>query len=277
MLRLPDHPHIDHLRKQAKSLLAAVRRGEPAALARLRGNLPAAAGKDETTLAALRLHDAQSCLAREYGFPSWVDLAAFVAAHRTALLDRATATDAWLRLVYPGDVAGGTNRASPAAAARMLEARPEIVMDDPWLACAAGDVAVIGDRLAHDPGWVDRPGGPLSLPPLVAVTYSGLLRHRTFRERMMAAARLLLEAGADPNQRVWSRWPPASVAEPSTQHRRSALYGATGQARDPNLARMLLDAGADPIDGESLYHSLENPAVTRMLLEAGARIEGTNA
>jgi ankyrin repeat protein len=40
---------------------------------------------------------------------------------------------------------------------------------------------------------------------------------------------------------------------------------------------MLLDAGADPNDGESLYHSLENLQCTRHLLAAGARIVGTNA
>ena len=40
---------------------------------------------------------------------------------------------------------------------------------------------------------------------------------------------------------------------------------------------MLLNAGADPNDGESLYHSLENPDCTWVLLRHGARIGGTNA
>jgi hypothetical protein len=42
---------------------------------------------------------------------------------------------------------------------------------------------------------------------------------------------------------------------------------------------MLLDAGADPNDGESLYHSLESDdsTCTGMLLEAGARVEEANA
>jgi ankyrin repeat protein len=42
---------------------------------------------------------------------------------------------------------------------------------------------------------------------------------------------------------------------------------------------MLLDAGADPDDGESLYHAAEaaDPECVRLLLEAGARIQGTNA
>jgi ankyrin repeat protein len=112
------------------------------------------------------------------------------------------------------------------------------------------------------------------LPPLVAVTQSSLVRLPDFRDRIHANARLLLEAGADPDQWVGSRWPPASLREPSHEHRLSALYGAAGQNHDPELTRLLLAAGADPNDGESLYHSLENPTCTRLLLEAGARVEG---
>ncbi|GLQ55903.1 ankyrin repeat domain-containing protein [Devosia nitrariae] len=46
---------------------------------------------------------------------------------------------------------------------------------------------------------------------------------------------------------------------------------------DPDLTRRLLAAGADPNDGESLYHSLDNPVCTPLLLEAGAVVGGTNA
>jgi ankyrin repeat protein len=57
------------------------------------------------------------------------------------------------------------------------------------------------------------------------------------------------------------------------------LYGACGPAYHPDLARVLLEAGANPDDGESLYHSTErrDHACTRLLLEHGARITGTNA
>jgi ankyrin repeat protein len=42
---------------------------------------------------------------------------------------------------------------------------------------------------------------------------------------------------------------------------------------------MLLDSGADPNDNESLYHSTETLDLTcmQMLLEGGAKVEGTNA
>jgi ankyrin repeat protein len=279
MNRLPPKPDLDHLKRQAKDLLALYRRGDPTALARFREALPAAARKDDAAIAnlGLRLHDAQSCVAREYGFASWADLRTFVAARAASGADRAALTLAWLRLVYSGETAGGENRARPAVAARMLEEQPGLADGDAYLACAVGDEGRLRLAAEADPGWVNRPGGPLALPPLVAVTHSSLLRLPAFRDRLHACARLLLQAGANPNQAVGSRWAPSSLSEPSELYRLSALYGAAGQNRDPELTRLLLGAGADPNDGESLYHSLESPTCARLLLEAGARIAGSNA
>lgn len=183
----------------------------------------------------------------------------------------------WLRRVYPGEIAGGNDRADPDDAARMFAADPGLVGQDPYLACASGDESLVRAAIRSDPAWVDRPGGPVKLPPLVAVTHSGLVRLPDWRPRLHACARALLRAGADPNQWVGSRFPPDSLERPSTVTRLSALYGAAGVAHDPVLTRLLLDAGADPNDGESLYHSLESPECTRLLLAAGARVQGSNA
>jgi len=277
--RLPAQPDLGHLKKQAKELLAELRGGEAAALARMRAHLPAAAGQPDAAIAAmgLRLHDAQSCLAREYGFASWADLAGFVSVRSAHASDPARGLLQWLSLVYPGDIAGGMDRAQPAAAARWLAEHPEQVESDPYLACAVGDLAALRDATVRDPHWLNRAGGPLRLPPLVAITHSGLLRLPAFRSKLHACVRELLAAGADPNQAVGSRWPPASLQSPSPDDRLSALYGAAGQHHDPELTRMLLAAGADPNDGESLYHALESQECTRLLLEAGARVLGTNA
>ncbi len=279
--RLPARPDIGHLKKQAKDLLARYRtHTDPTAFERFRAALPAAAGKSDATLAAqgLRLHDAQSCIAREYGFASWADLQGFVTARRAVMDDPARAVLHWLGLVYAGDIAGGMNRARPAVALRLLEDNPALLgKGDPWLACATGDEAVLRQASAQDPGWVHRAGGPLQLLPLVAVTHSGLLQLPSHRERLIACARHLLAAGASPDQSVGNRWPPASLQAPAEGERLSALYGAAGRNLDPELTRLLLDAGANPDDNESLYHSLEQPECTRLLLEAGARITGTNA
>ena len=279
MKRLPPRPDPGHLKKQAKTLLADYRRGDGDAVARFRDALPAAAGRDHAAISALglRLHDAQSCVAREYGFASWVDLQGFVLARNAQAADPSAAISRWLGLVYAGDIAGGMNRAHPAVAARLLEENPGLPGDDPWLACAAGDEAALRHASARDPGWIHRAGGPLRLPPLVAVAHSGLLRLADYRERLHACARFLLDAGASPDQTVGNRWPPASLAAPSESEWLSALYGAAGQNHDSELTGLLLGAGANPDDGESLYHALDSRECTRLLLEAGARVSGTNA
>ena len=45
------------------------------------------------------------------------------------------------------------------------------------------------------------------------------------------------------------------------------------------MTALLLAAGANPDDGESVYHATETSDLTclRLLLDAGARVEGTNA
>lgn len=279
MKRIPARPDLGHLKKQAKELLASYRGGAPDALARFRQSLPLAAGKDDATIAGLglRLHDAQSCLAREHGFLSWADLQGFVLARIAQANDPARAVLLWLRTAYAGEIAGGNNLARPAVAARLLEESPGLLGDDPHLACAIGDADLLRQTMARDPGWVHRADGPLRVPPLHAVVHSSLVQLPAFRDRLRACAGLLLDAGADPRQTIGSRWPPASLAAPSEEVRLSVLYGAAGLNRDVGLTRLLLEAGADPNDGESLYHSLQEPACTRLLLAAGARVVGTNA
>lgn len=279
MSRSPDRLNLDHLKKQAKDLIRDYRRGDADAMARLRRALPAAAGRGDDDLAALglKLHDAQSCIARDNGFLSWADLKRYVEAQSTSRDDRADLVRRWLGLVYAGDLHGTEDRANPRVAVRMLAEHAGLVGDDPYLACAVGDAAVLQRATQDDPAWLHRPGGPLALPPLVAVAHSSLLQVPEFRDRLHRCAQQLLAAGADVNQRVSSRLPPASLNAPDDRYPLSALYGAAGQNHDVALTAMLLDAGADPNDGESLYHSLENPACTRLLLEHGARVTGSNA
>jgi hypothetical protein len=277
--RLPGRLNLDHLKKQAKDLIRLYRSRDPESITRFRHALPAAAHRSDDEIASLnlRLHDAQSCVARDYGFASWVDLRRYVEAQSASRNDRTARVLHWLRLVYSGDVDGTVNRANPRVAVRMFAENPDLVADSPYLACAIGDEDALRRATSADPAWVDRPGGPLKLPPLLAITHSSLLQVPEFRERLHRSVRFLLAAGANPNQRIGNRWPPASVDEPSDDFPLSALYGAAGRNHDSELTKLLLDAGADPNDGESLYHSLENLVCTRLLLEHGARIGGTNA
>ena len=173
--------------------------------------------------------------------------------------DRAAGIRNWLALAYGGEVTGSLNPARPRVAARALLDPPDLLADDAYAACAAGNVAALEQMTAVDPGWVDRPGGPFKLPSLVAVTHSRLGQLPELRDRLIQSAQFLLQAGANPNQTIGNRFPPASLDAPDEKTPLSALYGAAGVNRDPALTKLLLDAGADPNDGESLYHALENP------------------
>ncbi len=276
---LPDRLNLDHLKKQAKQLLRLYRSRDTAAMARFRSALPAAAGlgDDELLSRGLRLHDAQSCIAREHGFASWPDLKRYVEVRAVAQQARGVRVLHWARLLYAADVSGSVSRANPRVALRILADDPDLAAGDPWLSCAIGDEHALRQATQADPAWVNRPGGPLRLPPLFAVAHSSLLRMEDCRERLHRCAAALIADGADVSQHIFSRWPPGSLSEPDRNCPLSTLYGAAGSNHDPALTKLLLDAGANPNDGESLYHSLENPSCTRMLLEHGARIAESNA
>ncbi len=146
-------------------------------------------------------------------------------------------------------VAAATGRRC-ARADRMLAARPEIERD-PWA------------RLVLGRGWdgdPNEPGGPLGWAPLLYVCHSCYASNGLARE--------LLGRGADPNAYFLFEG-----------GRMSALYGAAGVVHHPELTRALLEAGADPDDGESLYHSTEAESTEclQALLEHGATPGGTNA
>lgn len=261
---LPASPDLAHLGKQAKSLLRGARAGEPTALKRFVEMLPAARSADPAALAQreFRLHDAQSVLAREYGFKSWLELRRHVEWMRASRADR---LKTWLEHVYEG---GARERRM---AIRVLAEDPELVRGDAWLACAVGDVEAIRGASAADPGWVNRAGGAMGMPPLVAVTHSKLIAEEPFASRLLESARVLLDSGADANS-AWAnpKWPDT----PQT-----AIYGASGRTHNVTMTEMLLAAGANPDDNESLYHSVESAdsRCTRLLLNAGARVTGTNA
>ncbi len=100
---LPAHPDLDHLRRQAKTLLKDFLRGDAHAVAEVTRHYR---GADVATFA---LHDAQLVLARSYGYDSWPKLKAYV--------DGVTVT----RLIDA--VRAGDKR----AAAAVLDVRPELV------------------------------------------------------------------------------------------------------------------------------------------------------
>lgn len=78
--KLPARPNLDHLRSQAKTLLAQLKDGQAAAAKAFIDHLPAARNMKPAAAraAGFRLADAQSVVARQTGFGSWPSLARHV-------------------------------------------------------------------------------------------------------------------------------------------------------------------------------------------------------
>jgi ankyrin repeat protein len=166
---------------------------------------------------------------------------------------------------------GGHRSPRPVEAAALLEAHPELTAGNDWLACVEGDVGRVGKALEANAGWVNGPYTGNGMTPLTLVTFNGLLSLPRYAEPLRRCAALLLQSGADPNQ-AWD-----DAAFPNNPL--SVLYGAAGKNHDPELTKLLLAAGANPNDNESLYHSLEtaDATCTELLLAAGAKVAGTNS
>lgn len=77
---LPARPNLDHLRRQAKALLAGLDAGDAKAIQTLSRHLPATKGMNAQKIrdAGFRLADAQSAVARMTGFAGWPHLARHV-------------------------------------------------------------------------------------------------------------------------------------------------------------------------------------------------------
>jgi hypothetical protein len=93
---LPPRPSVEQLRKRAKDLLKAARSQDAAAMARMQRQR---SGHKE----GIQLADALSVIAREYGFPSWTKLKAYVDIIRSPNVD----------LVHPPRIAVRSRRRGP--------------------------------------------------------------------------------------------------------------------------------------------------------------------
>ena len=231
--QLPERPNLEQLKRQAKDLLRSAKARQGDALARFR-TLPAFAHqRDDTQLAAaVALHDAQSVVAREHGFPSW-----------TALAERVEEMTLGFDAAVVQFIEAATE-VQPARAERLLQLFPRIAGASFHTALLLGDVAEVERRLSERASLATEAGGPRSWAPLLYLCHTSLaFGAPARRDGLVACARALLARGADVNARY-----------PWLHHgvQRAALWGAVCVTELLPLARLLLEHGANPNDGVTL-------------------------
>jgi ankyrin repeat protein len=235
MPTLPANPNLDQLRRQAKELVRGARAGDRSALERI------GAVSDEVTLAA-----AQLAIAREYGLPSWPALKAEVQQRNRSLEE---VVEAFLA----ASVGYRVGRA-----ARLLAERPEIAEHGLETAVVLGDAGRVKRELAANPGLTSRRDPRTGWTALHAVCASRWHLDTARAEGLLAAATLLLDAGADPNALSNDRhWSPLRCAVTSAN---------SGRANEP-IVRLLLDRGATVQDHDLYLAGFAGSWCLRMLLE----------
>jgi ankyrin repeat protein len=267
---LPVRPDLDQLRHQARDLLRAARAGDAAAAARIRD---VSTGPGALILTAARL-----AVAREYGFPSWARLKAEVEARTRDLAGKAAA-------FCEASIRDWTDRP-----VRMLAETPELASFGFATALVLGDAARVRAAIARDPAAATTPDTRTGWLPLHAVAASRWHRLDPARAPGLAeAARLLLDAGADPTARTRGPrggWTPLRCAVAGAANadivRLLLERGAVSDDHDLYLAcfgdddreslRLLLDRAPDvgATTALSAPISVSDTEAVRMLLDAGA-------
>ena len=253
---------LNDISVEARELFEAQRAGAETATSKAARNPPA---PDPSSIS---LQDARDAVARSYGFPDWSRVERYfrtvedhtrspnVEPSPSEPSDSAGYADDFLRLACLTQ--GAQDHPSRWTRARsMLDAQPELSRMSIYAAAAAGDLSAVAAFLESSPELSKTPGGPHNWEPLLYVAFSRL-DSGTSEHAAVEVARLLLAHGADPNAGyLWAGFPcPYTVL--------TGLFGEgeNGPARCPphrncyELAEILIEAGADPNDAQTLYNRM---------------------
>lgn len=248
-----DSHALDQLRQQAKQLLKQARAADTVVIDKLREQLPRLSSLSDTQVVeTIQLADAQHAVARKLGHESWAALKAFY-----ETLDPVHAEAARFLKALRDDDTGG--------ALRVLERSPAVAQYSIHTAAALGDAGTVQAMLAAEPALAIAPSPGDAVLPLIYAVYEDIKRERgVSADAHCAVVRALLDAGADPN---------SSVALPDVSDSISALFFPCNAGNVP-VARLLLERGANPTDGEALYHGAQQGHIDclELLVEFGADV-----
>ena len=264
--RLPTNHTLSDMRGIAVSLRERCEAGDAEAMKEIRA-LHFRIGDDAARSTDFSEADAELVIARRYGFATWRQLETFVTLEDGGSDFQQLACLAYFQSDRP---------ANRERARSMLDADPMLGTRDIWSAACVGDAQAVVGFLDTDPSLVDRRGGHFDWEPLLYACYSRL---DVAQGSTLAVARRLIERGANPN--AYYMW--------GGQYRFTALTGAFGEGEmgpvnQPKhqdcdaLAKLLLDAGADPNDSQALYNTMFTPPsrCLEMLLKYGLNGEHRN-
>ena len=262
--QLTPQSSLENLKREAKRWLKALRANVGDARARLASAFPNA-----PDIPGLR--DVQHALALEHGVPGWTALKNLLS--RTARPDaNPDPVERFLEYACPDHHARGgpAHRMARHAAMRLLSRYPEIAHDSLYTAVVCGDLTEVERRLAARPeaavekrsatghsrsgagGSEDlfKDNGPKGWEPLQFLCFTRLPLDAA-NDNAVAIARALLDRGADPNAYFMAG-----------DSRYTPLVGVIGEGeedrpphpRRDELARLLLERGAEPFDGQVVYN-----------------------
>jgi len=240
--QLPPKPNLEHLKHQAKDLLAAHAARDPATLQRIREFHPRFREADDAAIgaAAFQLSDAQLAIAREYGFASWPRLKAHI--EHPTLADR-------------------------------LDLPPHERIEDPAFRRAvelldAGDAEGLRAHLAAHPGLARQRvllegGNYFRNPSLLEFVAENPVRHDRLPPNIVAVAKVILDAGADGD--------PASMTG-ALELVASGRVAREHQAQVP-LIDLLCEHGADPDGAMVAALAHQEWEAVHALLRHGATVD----
>jgi ankyrin repeat protein len=138
---------------------------------------------------------------------------------------------------------------------QLLELSPTIAEFSFYSALVSNKKQAVQQHLQLNPRLANTSGGPLNWPALLYATYSRI-NEPSGSQQSIEIIQLLLDNGADPNSHVIL----------NDAYRFTALTGVMGEGEQgvnqpphqyaDELAKMLLEAGANPNDSQGLYNTM---------------------